>query len=248
MPAPLNPGKLRLIDVACRQMRMRSFADLGAVWNVDGGYTFYAAGKHPIERAYLVDADMTQAVFEARERHPSVELIEANFGDPAVPRRIHDVDGVFLFDTLLHQVKPDWDAVLELYAQHTRLFLIFNPQYLASKTSVRLLDLGREEYFRNVPHPPEYDVYKMVFENPDAINPRHGRPNRDIPNIWQWGITGGDLMRKMESIGFQLEYFRNCGRFGNLRNFENHAFIFSRGGARPRHRKGAQLRFWLSSF
>jgi hypothetical protein len=169
-------------------------------------------------------------------------LIEANFGNPSVPRQVGSVDAVLFFDTLLHQVKPDWDQVLELYAPLTRHFLVFNPQYLPSGPSVRLLDLGKEGYFRNVPHPPDFDVYQMVFENPDAIHPKHGCPNRDIPNIWQWGITGRDLMRKMESLGFGLAYFRNCGRFGELRNFENHAFIFTRGQS---HRPFARLRYRL---
>jgi len=240
MPAPLHPGKLRLIDFACTHLDVRSFADLGGVWNVDGGYTLYAVAQPGVERGYLVDTDMTPGVVAACENRPSVELIECNFGNPSVPQQIGSVDAVFLFDTLLHQVKPDWDEVLELYAPRTRHFLVFNPQYLRSENSVRLLELGKEEYFRNVPHPPEYDVYKMVFDNPDEIHPRHGRPNRDIFNIWQWGITGRDLMRKMEELDFGLAYFRNCGRFGGLRNFENHAFVFTRGQS---HRPLALLRY-----
>src|SRR5262245_6669953 len=37
----LNPGKTALIDFACQNLNMRSTADLGAVWGVDGGYSLY---------------------------------------------------------------------------------------------------------------------------------------------------------------------------------------------------------------
>lgn len=33
----LNPDKKAIIDFACEWLNMRSFVDLGAVWNVDGG-------------------------------------------------------------------------------------------------------------------------------------------------------------------------------------------------------------------
>jgi hypothetical protein len=83
-----------------------------------------------------------------------------------------------LFDVLLHQVKPDWDEVLALYAKYARTFLIYNRQWTGEK-SVRLLDLGRGEYFRNVPHSPAEPPYDTLFDKLDETHPEHGRPWRD---------------------------------------------------------------------
>jgi hypothetical protein len=46
-------------------------------------------------------------------------LIEGNFGSPAVAQQLQNVDAILLFDVLLHQVSPDWDEILDLYATRT---------------------------------------------------------------------------------------------------------------------------------
>ena len=60
------------------------------------------------------------------------------------------------------------------------------------------------------------------------VHPQHNRIYRDIHNVWQWGITDSDLIARMESLGFSLQFYKNAGAFGTLKNFENHAFVFSR--------------------
>jgi hypothetical protein len=224
----LNPDKKELIDFACQRLNMQSFADLGGVWNVDGGYTFYAMEQHHIGHAILVDTDLTPPVLEKKKRHSGLKIIEGNFGDSSMPDRVGKVDGVFLFDTLLHQVNPNWDDILDMYARVSRILLVFNQQYINLRTTTRLLDLGREEYFRNVPHAPDEEPYKTYFRDLDAIHPQHGRPYRDIHNIWQWGIVDADLLGRMSELGFKMHFYKNCGRFGQLRNVENHAFAFCR--------------------
>jgi hypothetical protein len=52
MPAHLNPDKTYLIDFACSRLGMRSF---------------YAVEKYPIERAVLIDIEMTDAVARRKE-------------------------------------------------------------------------------------------------------------------------------------------------------------------------------------
>src|SRR3989442_14746970 len=94
----LHPFKKRLIDHVFPRAEVRSFADLGGVWAVDAGYTFYALERYPIERAVLVDDDLTPAVTERARRHPELELIEHNFGEPEIPERVGAVDAVLLFD------------------------------------------------------------------------------------------------------------------------------------------------------
>jgi hypothetical protein len=32
----------------------------------------------------------------------------------------------------------------------------------------------------------------------------------------------------MENLGFVMQLYKNVGRFGDLQNFENHVFVFSR--------------------
>jgi hypothetical protein len=223
-------GKKKLIDFACKRLHIRSFADLGGVWGVDGEYTFYAMDTYKIETASLVDFAVTETVVTSEKAYPGLKLITGNFGAEEVAQQIGRVDAVILFDVLLHQVNPDWDQILELYSKRTKCFLIFNPQFIASRSTVRLLDLGEEEYFRNIPHTKDEDTYKAVFEKMYEIHPRpqyqYQRIYRDIPDIWQWGIIDDDLIAKMKSLGFSMRYFRNQGRFNNLLNFENHAFAF----------------------
>lgn len=224
MPA-LMKEKTDLIDYICKIEGARSFADLGGVWRIHAGYTFYALREWPIERAYLVDTGSTPRVMLKRMLYPRLKLIKSNFGDASVPRAIGPVDTIFLFDVLLHQVAPNWDDILRMYAKTTRSFIIYNQQYIGSKT-VRLLDLGEEEYFRNVPHPREQEEYRLLFSRLDQMHPEHKRPYRDIHNIWQWGITDQDLVRVLREEGFEQVLYKNHGMWGNLKNFEGHAFVF----------------------
>lgn len=223
----LNPHKKELIDFAYARLGMRSFADLGAVWNVAGGYSFYAMEQHGITQAALVDTDITPAVRERQIQHPGLRIIQGNFGDASIAREIGSVDAVFLFDTLLHQVNPNWDQILKMYSSVAKIWIIFNQQYTDRFTTTRLLDLGRDEYFRNVPHTPDEELYRTCFQDLDAIDPKHGRPYRDIHSIWQWAMVDADLIACANDLGFRLRFYKNCGQFGQLANVENHAFVFS---------------------
>lgn len=220
--------KIDIIDQAFSTLEIESFADLGGVWRVEGGYTFHALDKHKIKDAALVDTHPTQKVVNKAKSYPQLRLIRGNFGDPAVAEKVGTVDAVLLFDVLLHQVAPDWDDILEMYGKNVRAMVIYNQQWTGSGHNVRLLDLGEEEYFRNVPHNPRQENYKDLFSRLNEIHPDHNRPWRDVHHIWQWGITDTDLESKVAELGFKLMSKKNCGSFGRLPNFENHAFIFAR--------------------
>jgi hypothetical protein len=224
----LDPNKKQLIDFACQELGMRSFADLGAVWNVDAGYTFYAMERHKVATSVIVDTDVTPAVLDKQKKYPGAKIVKGNFGQSTTRDQIDKVDGVFFFDTLLHQVKPDWDEILEMYAGVADIFLILNQQYTNFDVTTRLLDLGPDEYFKNIPHVGNEEPYKTYFRDLDAIHPEHRRPYRDIHNIWQWGIVDDDLIACMKDLGFKMQFYKNCGQFGKLRNVENHAFVFSK--------------------
>jgi len=216
-----------VIERAFERCQVRSFADLGGVWAVDGGYTFAALEQFEIERACLVDEDHTDAVRRRATAHPQLELICANFGAQSTADQVGEVDAVILFDVLLHQVSPDWDQILELYAPRTRSFLIVNPQWTGNADAVRLLDLGREEYLRSVP---PLDLHSEVFAKLEETNPQRGRPWRDVHDIWQWGISDAALTAALGRLGFELVYFEDTGPWQGLPRFRNRAFAFARQG------------------
>ena len=230
LPANFNLDKKDLIDYTYRSCFPvpASFADLGGVWNVHGAYAFYTLRKYGAKCAFLVDTDFTDATLKDARSKGSLKLIRGNFGDESVGQQIGKVDAIFLFDVLLHQVKPDWNEILENYSKRTNYFVVYNQQWIGSKNTVRLLDLGLDEYFKNVPHVEDDPIYKELFDRMNEIHPQHKRIWRDIHNVWQWGITDRDLLRTMENLGFKMQYYKNCGRFGTLPNFENHALLFQK--------------------
>jgi hypothetical protein len=221
----LAPLKLRSIDRACRLVDARSVADLGGVWAVDGGYAFHAAGRPGIERVALVDEDFTPTVTRRAGRDQVVELIGGNFGDPVIAGRVDRVDVVLLFDVLLHQVRPDWDEVLDLYSERTRCFVIVQPTYAGAGPAVRLLDLGVERYLATVPDVP---IHHEALGRLEETNDRRGRPWRDVHDIWQWGITDSALRDKLGRLGFELAHHEATGAWQGLERFAEAAYVFVR--------------------
>ena len=224
---PLLPVKLSMIRRASKILGMRSFADLGGVWGVEGGYTFYALDRLPIERAYLVDTDFTPTVRGRAGDHGALQLVEVEMGSREAIERVAPIDAVFLFDVLLHQVDPDWAEVLRRYAEVAETLLIFNQQYTGERT-VRFIELGPDEFFRQVPHTPDEPLFRTFFDRLDEIHPRYDRRYRDIHNVWQWGITTPDLRQCMHDLSYREVFHRRCGRWPGLPRIENQAFIFTR--------------------
>jgi hypothetical protein len=224
----LNGDKIDLIDFAFTILKAKSFADLGGVWRVEGGYTFYALDVFQPNKGVLVDTSPIPTVMNRLKKYPKLKFVHGNFGDTSHAREVGPVDAIFLFDVLLHQVDPDWDLVLDMYAPQARILVIYNQQWIGSATT-RLLELGEEGYFHNVPHSRGEHPYDDLFKKLDEPHPQyHNRLWRNVHNIWQWGITDEALQSKIKTLGFKMQYYRNCGRFGELPNFENHAFVFSR--------------------
>lgn len=222
---PLHEIKLRAIDAAFAGGRVKSVADLGGVWAVDGGYSFYALKTHRPERAVLVDESVTAATRERARNHPQLEIVEGSFGDPAIAERVGAVDAVILFDVLLHQVAPDWDEIMAMYAARARHLIIVQPQYVAGDETIRLVDLGRERYLEIVPDVPEHHE---MWDRLDEYLPDRGRKYRDIHNIWQWGITDADLRRRAEELGLEEIHYEDGGVWQDRVAFGNHAFVFRR--------------------
>lgn len=228
-PDVVLPLKRQVIDWAFEHLPVRSFADLGGLWAVNGSYSFYALEHHEIERACLVDEGYWTKPTQRRARaHPQLELVRGDFGSEAVRDRVGQVDAVLLFDVLLHQVAPDWDEILALYAPVTRCFCIVNPQWVGSAETVRLLDLGAEQYLASVPPQPNHDE---VVQRPDELHPVHDRPYRDVHEVWQWGIRDEALAAALGRLGFRQAFYENEGAWNGLERFENHGFVFLRDDA-----------------
>ena len=138
---PLVAEKLTLIDHAIECHKVQTFADLGGVWGVLGGYSLHAL-ERGMESGILVD----KKADEVKNLHPSLQTITANFALREVASQIK-VDCIFLFDVLLHQIQPNWDYVLRLYRDSAKIFLIYNQQWVGTKNTVRLPDLGEDAFF-----------------------------------------------------------------------------------------------------
>jgi predicted RecB family endonuclease len=225
----LSRTKLRVIDYCFEELGSRTFADLGGIWAVDGGYARYAAEVQRAARGVVVDDDFTDAYLDAERRLPNLTHIRADFAKREVAGSLGDVDVVMLFDVLLHQVSPDWDELLAIYAPLCRRVAIVQPQWNGPET-VRLLELGEDEYLRAIPRaePGHGDIYDGLFARLDELNARRGRPWRDVHDIWQWGITDDALTRRMAELGFGLRAFENGGPWHGLDRFHESAFVFDR--------------------
>ena len=225
--SPIQPFKTSLIDNAFSR-GLSSFADLGGVWAVEAGYTFYTLEHYEISKARLVDTGVTETVRTKAKAFPQLALVNENFGSEAAVDAVGEVDAIFLFDVLLHQVNPNWDEILRMYAPNTKAMLIVNPMFTGVETTTRLLDLGRAEYLAVVP---AVDVHEHALDRLDEIHPKYGRPYRDIHEIWQWGIVERDLDRVMNELGFRCVHHSNGGSWRGLERFDNHAFLYLRDGS-----------------
>jgi hypothetical protein len=226
----LIQDKIDLIDYFFQHNPAKAFAELGCAWGVDGGYGFHILDHYEVSRGVQVDGLLTEKMKERAPNYPQLQLIQSNFCEANVPKLVGDVDVVVLFDVLLHQVKPDWDDLLNIYAPRTKHFLIYNQQWISSAHTTRLLDFGREEYFKKIPAGSEnFKSYVGLFDRLDQpMSGEPGRLFRDTISIWQWGITDADLINKLAELGFNMQFFKNGGQAFGLSDFENHGFLFTR--------------------
>ncbi len=223
----VKAGKLELLSRACAMTPggLKTSVDLGGVWRVNGAYTHYLATKCAMKKAIIVDTDFTAATLKRLEKHGAVHFVKGDFGDDGIVNDVGPVDVVVLFDVLLHQVSPDWDEIIRKYAPLTRCCVIYNQQYVGGGETIRLTDLPIEKYSEYAPRLAD-GVYRHIYDHADEPCPHYGKKWKDIHLVWQWGITDDDLRRKLDAAGFREIFYRNYGRFGNIRHFENHGFIF----------------------
>ncbi|MEM6662231.1 MAG: hypothetical protein AAF666_08640 [Pseudomonadota bacterium] len=236
---PIVPNKGRMIMDAFEKYRVRSFADLGACWGVNAGYSYQAMMSFNIEKAYVVDTHVTNIAKQRAKLYPNLQFVTGEIGYKDTVDQIPGVDAIIMYDMLVHQANPNWDQIIDMYAPKTRVFIIYNQQWTGSEKTQRLIDLGKEAYLKNTPggtNDAGVRVDKRIdelFDNLDKKHPLFDKKYRDAHNYWQWGITDADLIDAMWRNNFKLEWMKNFGNFyGPLPNFENHGFFFVKNDAR----------------
>jgi hypothetical protein len=220
--------KKEAIDYAFQYLSIESHAELGCIWNIDGAYSLYIANQYKPKRIVMADTHWTEEALKKCRLKKEIEIIQDNFGSEKVVVQTGKIDAIILFDVLIHQVDPNWDRILQMYSQNTNVFIVMEPIFISSPVTVRLLDLGRDEYFRIVPHDPTHPTYSSLFDKMYEMHPEHNRIWRDVHHVWQWGITQHDLLDKMSRLGFELNWLKNHGRFEGLNDFDYTAFAFAR--------------------
>jgi hypothetical protein len=217
--------KLRAIDYAFSRFDLHSVADLGAVWKVDAGYSFYAAQREEVERVVVCDVTFTSAVVEGAERDPKVDLVVGYLGRQETVDAVGEIDAVLLFDILLHQVDPNWDQILEMYARNAKCLILAGPWWRGESVQ-RLTDLEREEFLGLVPFMREQ--YAEIYDKLDEPHPTRKRPWRDTFELFQWGITDAALRARMDELGFALAYHENTGLWSSTTRFDDCSYVFVR--------------------
>lgn len=224
----IDPVKADLVTAAIERYHLKSLIDVGACWGVNGGYTFHALSSGNIERAVIVDGDITALTHDRAAGDARVELLEGDIGDPDFIERLPRCDAAIMFDVLLHQVSPDWDVFLSLYGRKVNYFIIWNQDWIGSDRSVRYVDQGLHWYLNNVG---DSDAARVTawFERHNETCPWLGRAWRDVHYFWQWGIASAELISTMRKYGLALDHFEGHGVWSErYPNIQKDAYLFRR--------------------
>src|SRR5437762_14178627 len=74
----LLQDKVDLIDFAFSRFNLHSFADLGGVWRVEGGYTFYTLDKYDGSVGAIVDTLLTDVIHSRARKLAQLRVIRGN--------------------------------------------------------------------------------------------------------------------------------------------------------------------------
>jgi hypothetical protein len=228
LDVPVDTAKAQLVSDAIHRYGLTSIMDVGACWGVHGGYTFHALNSGRIERAVMLDGEVTDLTRKRAAEDPRVELVEGDLGDADLIAALPACDAAIMFDVLLHQVAPDWDEFLLRYARKVNHLVIWNQDWIGSDASVRFVERGLNWYLENVGDADAARI-RQWFARHDDICPRFGRRWRDVPDFWQWGIASPELVATLRRAGFALDYFDNRGVWSErYPKIQKNAYLFSR--------------------
>jgi hypothetical protein len=225
---PPVPARLALGNRAAKRHNIRSFADLGACFGVHAAYTRDLIENNEIEKAYVLDQFVTKLARERCAPFQQIQFVTGLLGDASVVRQVPNVDALLMYSILLHQVAPNWDDFIRLWAEKARVIIIINQNWKAGPETLRLPDQGLDWYLKWAFWTDEAAT-RAWFNQADQPDPLTGRKRRDLHQFWQWGITTEDLILHLRSIGFRLDYFENYGYFNQrVPWFHNEGMIFVR--------------------
>jgi len=224
--------KTALIDKAIAKYGIRSIMDVGACWGVNGGYTFHAL-ENGVENAIILDGNITTLTRERAKKYSDrVACLQMDLGDIAAVQDLPEVDAIILFDILLHQVRPDWDTFMAMYAEKANVIIVYNQNFIGERT-IRFIDFGRD-FYKKYRFFRDQKTIDDWFSKHNEIDPISNKQYRDIHNFWQFGITSTDIIQKANSLHFKLDFFENNGILTNELPFiEVHSFLFHKDNRNP---------------
>jgi hypothetical protein len=199
----LVESKVKLIDNALDRYAIKSIIDLGGCWRVNGGYMYHAIKSGKINRAFIVDGNITAPTKEAAKEYPQLTLIQGALGDPDIVKTVGKIGAVIMYDILLHQVNPNWDAFIRLWSSIADYLIIYNQNWTQDEKVIRFIDRDVDWYVKNVPHSNENRVREW-YNKHNEQNVEMDRKWRDVHNFWQFGITRQALRAEVESQGFRI--------------------------------------------
>ena len=170
-----------------------------------GGYTFYALNNGKIDKAYIVDGYITPATEAEAQKYPQLNLISGQPGDADIARKVGPVDAIIMFDIILHQVAPDWDAFLEMWGSQCKYLIIYNQNWAKDDKVVRFADFDVDWFIKNVSHSND-DSVRSWYQKHDNFNEELGCKWRDVHYFWQFGIPLKSLVEKLEKLSFTIDY------------------------------------------
>lgn len=208
------PHKGKLIEIAHALRPIKSFADLGGCWGVNGGYAFHAAeiAGYGLDRGYVVDQHITPMTRQRAEALPKINLVKAMLGSAEAREAVGKVDALIMYDILLHQVSPDWDQFITSWLPHTEMLIIYNQNWLKSDKTIRFIENGLDWFKDNVVYVDEKSLENWFVEH-DKFDENQKKLRRDVHNFWQWGITPNDMINLMVKNGFDLLFMKRFGTF-----------------------------------
>ena len=225
---PVDPNKMQLAILAASKHHVRSFADLGACWGVNAGYSIGLLDSFPIDLGFVVDQTVTSLSRERGKKFPQLQFVTGLLGDTDVISNIPSLDALLMYDILLHQVAPNWDDFLTRWSKKARVLVIYNQMWAQTEKTIRFIERGVEWYKKNVYHTNSQTIDEW-FRTLDETDPATRRKRRNLHQFWQFGITTNDLTNHLQKLGYRLDFFKSYGPFVPTYPWiQNEGFIFVR--------------------
>ena len=177
-----------------------SFADIGAMWGVNGEYAFLAEEVGAtLVKAVDVFGPTPEFVAQKHSRHSSVEFILGDVSAPATIEQIGMVDVVLCAGVLYHHPSP-FDLLVAL-RRICRKTLI-----LRTSTIPEINGLPNAAVYFPKLKPADRQLWNLSSLGvgrqvgiTDGFEPDEGYGN------WFWGLTPSCVASLLETAGFQIE-------------------------------------------